>query len=448
MSIRLAIVLSHPVQYYSPWFRHLAARPELCVKVFYLWDFGVKEARDRTFGTTFKWDIPLLDGYDSEFIRNRSTDPGTHHFRGLDNPGAPQAVADWKPDAVLLFGYAYLTQLRLIFSRRLVKIPFYFRGDSHELCPVAGWKSKISRGVRSLLFRRFAGFFAVGEANARYFRACGVAGSKIHRVPHCVDNARFQVTAAQAEIDAIEWKRKLGIPARAPVVLFAGKFEDKKRPLDLLDAFSVVMAVAGGTESPCSADSSLAARGVVESFKREKQSAGDLGGAPLHSQPHTSRPIPHAGPPPPDPVLLFVGSGHLEAELRKRAGAALGRSVFFAPFQNQTVMPMVYASGDLLVLPSHGRGETWGLAVNEAMNMGRPAIVSSHVGCGPDLILPAKTGWIFKAGDQDELKSVLAEALSDAVRLKAMGQQARDHIANYSYERATESLIAVIKEIR
>ena len=43
MSLRLAIVLSHPVQYYSPWFRHLAAREELSVKVFYLWDFGVKE---------------------------------------------------------------------------------------------------------------------------------------------------------------------------------------------------------------------------------------------------------------------------------------------------------------------------------------------------------------------------------------------------------------------
>ncbi len=438
------------MQYYSPWFRHLAARPELCVKVFYLWDFGVKEARDRTFGSTFKWDIPLLDGYASEFVSNRSNDPGTHHFRGLDNPGAPQAVADWKPDVMLLFGYAYATQLRLIFSRRLAKTIFYFRGDSHELCPVRGWKTKISRGLRRLLFRRFAGFFAVGEANAGYFRAGGVAASKIHRVPHCVDNARFQATATQAEIDAIEWKRKLGIPARAPVVLFAGKFEDKKRPLDLLDAFSSLKAVAGGTESPCSVDSSLAAREVTESLKGEKQSAEDLGGAPLkpQPQPHTPRPIPHTGGQPLQAVLLFVGSGPLEPELRKRAGADLGQSVFFAPFQNQTAMPMVYATGDLLVLPSYGRGETWGLAVNEAMNMGRPAIISSHVGCGPDLILPAKTGWIFKAGDQDELKSVLAEALSDAVRLKAMGHQARDHIANYSYERATESLIAVIKEIR
>jgi glycosyltransferase involved in cell wall biosynthesis len=337
------------------------------VKVFYLWDFGVKEARDRTFGTTFKWDIPLLDGYDSEFISNRSKDPGTHHLRGLDNPGAPTAVADWKPDAVLLFGYAYATQLRLIFSRRLARTPFYFRGDSHELCPSSGWKTKFSRAVRGLLFRRFTGFFAVGEANAGYFRACGVAESKIHRVPHCVDNARFQATAAQAEIQAIEWRRELGIPADITVVLFAGKFEEKKRPLDLLEAFSALMVVAGGAKSLGFGDSLHVGPEVTEIIKREEQGVKETGEASL--PPPLPRSMPHAETPPRHCVLLFVGSGPLETELRKRAGAALGQSVFFAPFQNQTAMPKVYASGDLLVLPSHGRGETWGLAVNEAMNL-------------------------------------------------------------------------------
>ncbi|MES2922351.1 MAG: glycosyltransferase family 4 protein [Verrucomicrobiota bacterium] len=401
MPTRLAIVLSHPVQYYSPWFRHLAARPELDIKVFYLWDFGVKETTDRTFQTSFVWDIPLLEGYAHEFVPNRSQDPGTHHLRGLDNPGAVEAVAAWKPDAVLLFGYAYQTHLRLILSRRLARVPFYFRGDSHELCPANGWKPKVSRFLRSLLFKRFAGFLAVGEANASYFRTSGVPESKIHRVPHCVDNARFQAAAAQAEIEATEWKRELGIPVGSTVVLFAGKFEDKKRPLDLLAAF------LGSSNSQLSA---------------------------LNSQP--------------PPILLFVGSGPLESALREAAGQENGRTVYFAPFQNQSAMPKVYATGDLLVLPSHGRGETWGLAVNEAMNLGRPAIVSSHVGCGSDLILPGETGWVFPAGDVDALRQTLAEALSDPARLKQMGERARTHIANYSYDRATAALCDVLAETR
>jgi hypothetical protein len=102
---RLAIVLSHPVQYYSPWFRWLRRNTSLEFRVFYLWEFGVTPQRDPQFGTSFQWDVDLLAGYDSEFVPNTSRDPGTHHFNGLDNPALTARLAAWRPDAVLLFGY-------------------------------------------------------------------------------------------------------------------------------------------------------------------------------------------------------------------------------------------------------------------------------------------------------------------------------------------------------
>lgn len=400
------------MQYYSPWFRHLASRAELELKVFYLWDFGVKESTDQTFQTSFVWDIPLLDGYAYEFITNHSHDPGTHHFRGLENPQAVETVAAWQPDAVLLFGYNYRTHLRLIFSRRLAKIPFYFRGDSHELCLAAGWKSHISRLLRGLIFRRFKGFFAVGQANAGYFRNCGIKSDKIHYVPHCVDNDRFQAVAIQAKIDATAWKQNMGIPLDSTVILFAGKFEEKKRPLDLLEAF---LGMNQNTED-----------GTKNSFS---------------SLPNINH---HQSLP---PILLFVGSGPLETTLREAAGSELGRSVFIAPFQNQSRMPMVYAAGDLIALPSMGRGETWGLVINEAFNLGIPAIVSSHVGCGPDLILQSETGWIFPAGDAESLKQTLIEALSDPERLKQFGDRARNRISNYSYDHASQALCEALDRV-
>lgn len=392
---RLAVVLSHPTQYYSPWFRHLASRPELELKVFYLWDFGVKETRDRTFGTSFAWDIPLLEGYDHEFVPNRSAQPGTHHFRGLDNPGIVGALQAWRPDAILLFGYNYATHLRVILSPRLRSIPLLFRGDSHELCPTGGgWKTRLGGLARRLLFQRFSTFLAVGTANARYFRTSGVPERKIHTALHCVDNDRFQTAAANAANDAAAWRTELGIDADATVLLFAGKFEAKKRPMDLLQAF---LALERNATVP---------RKVA---------------------------------------LLFVGNGQLETALRETAGAALGRSVFFAPFQNQSAMPKVYATGDLLVLPSYGRGETWGLAVNEAMNLSRPAIVSSHVGCGPDLIVPGETGWIFPAGEPSALQATLAEAIADPERLRRMGDQARERVGRFSYHAAGDALIAALR---
>ena len=83
---RVAIITTHPIQYYAPWFRWIAANSSLEIKVFYLWDFGTTTQRDPGFAQEITWDVPLLDGYDYEFVPNVSPDPGTHHFFGLQNP--------------------------------------------------------------------------------------------------------------------------------------------------------------------------------------------------------------------------------------------------------------------------------------------------------------------------------------------------------------------------
>ncbi|MBK8725016.1 MAG: glycosyltransferase family 4 protein [Holophagaceae bacterium] len=394
---RIAIVISHPIQYYGPWFAHLATQPGIELKVFYLWDSGAEARFDPEFGHTIAWDIPLLEGYDHVFIPNRSRRPGSDHFRGLDNPGLVPALEAWRPDAILLFGFAYLSHLRVILSRRLSRIPLLLRGDSHNLVRPSGWGPTLKRWLRVLLFRRFSAFLAVGRANADYYRSCGVPEARIQRVPHCVDNQRFQLAAPAAEAEATAWKLQLGIPQGAPVILFAGKLEDQKRPMDLLEAFLRVQE-----------------RVVV---------AGR-----------------------PGPVLLFVGSGAWHERLQARSGDRVGQSVFFAPFQNQTRMPMVYAACDLLVLPSES--ETWGLAVNEAMNLATPVIVSSHVGCGPDLVQSGVTGWIFRAGDVEELAQTLAGALvGGKEQLSALGLNALHRMAEYSYESATRGLLPALDRI-
>jgi len=392
----LAVVLSHPTQYYSPWFLHISAQGDIDLSVYYLWDFGVEARYDRQFGKAFQWDIPLLEGYRSVFVANRSRDPGTHRFGGLDNPTLVSMLADAQPDAILLFGYAYLSHLRVILSPRLARIPLLLRGDSHDLARPPGLGTFAARLLRRVLFRRFSGFLAVGRANAGYFLNCRVSSSRIHFVPHCVDNERFLAAADVAACDASDWRAGLGIPARAFVILFAGKFETKKRPLDLLSAFLALNANQGGVRT----------------------------------------------------ALLFVGSGALEGELRCMAGDHVERDVFFAPFQNQTQMPKVYASGDILALPSFGEGETWGLAVNEAMNLARPCLVSSHVGCGPDLVRHGETGWVFEAGNVEALRGVLAEALAAGPETRArMGEAARRGVRGYSYDDATTALLVSLRAV-
>lgn len=395
---RVAVVLSHPVQYYSPWFRDVAARDGIDLRVFYLWDFGIREALDRDFGVRLRWDVPLLEGYASELVPNRAADPGTHHFAGLDNPDLVGALVGWRPDAIVLFGYAYRSHLRVLLSPRLRRVPMLLRGDSHELAPRRGVRSRMARFARRVLFTRFAAALAVGQANLRYLVASGIAPGRVFLAPHCVDNARFRADPQRVATEAAAFRARLGVPPLARVLLFVGKFEDKKRPLDLLDAFARVHA------------------------------SGQAGGT----------------------VLLLVGDGQQRAQLEARvAHHRLDSAVFFAPFQNQSQMPAVYAAGHVLVLPSFGSGETWGLCVNEAMNLGVPAIVSSHVGCGPDLVADGQTGWVVPAGEPDALAATLAEvaSLPDAV-LSRMGQAARDRVAAYDPGAATEGLLAALRALR
>ena len=388
--MRLAIIISHPIQYNAPWFRFLAAHGLPDLKVFHLWDGGVTSTLDRGFGVPVKWDVPLLDGYEHEFVPNTAGDPGTHSIRGLNNPELGRRVTAFQPDAILVFGYNFLTYYRFLFGRTRKRIPLLFRGDSHRLVRQKGLKETLRASWIRFIFRRFSAFLYVGHANREYFRLHGVAERQLFRCPQAVDNEWFFGRRASATHEAAEWKQQLGIPESRKVILFAGKLEPKKRPRDLLAAF-------------------LAAQ-----LK--------------------------------DTSLVFIGSGKEEGDLRKEAAGR--QDIVFLPFQNQSAMPRAYMLADLFVLPSYGGGETWGLAVNEAMCMERPIIVSDHVGCAQDLVHPRRNGLTFPAGDVAALSEALREALSDPEQLKSWGQQSRRIIEHYSYKQATDGLLEAVEFVR
>tara|TARA_R110002073_G_scaffold56906_2_gene144981 strand:+ start:19719 stop:20888 length:1170 start_codon:yes stop_codon:yes gene_type:complete len=387
MNRRLAIVVSHPTQYYSPWFRFIAETTSIELRVFYLWNFGIGITTDPKFERQIKWDIPLLDGYDSTFVENRASDPGTHHFRGLDNPSLSNEVTDYAPQSILVFGYAWKSMLSLIW-RRPKRMPVLLRGDSHGLVASRPTIRQISRRlVTRATLSRCQAMLAVGAANAAFYESNGVDPKKIFHVPHCVDNSRFQASKNRTEESAN--RLKIGTLREKVVFLFAGKFESKKRP-DLL----------------------------VQAFRHIQFSSAEL---------------------------WMIGSGPLESELRHIAGGD-SRIQFFG-FRNQAELPAIFSAGDAIVLPSEGPGETWGLVVNEAMNCDCAPIVSDHVGCHPDLVHANKNGWIFEAGSLSGLVSCLNDAVIDSQRLKRFKLNSRRLIEEYSYTKATQGLMQAIEAV-
>src|ERR1700709_943166 len=100
---KLAIVVSHPIQYYSPVFKLLHERNKIEIKVFYTWGKASVEKYDPGFNKKIEWDVPLLDGFPFEWAENISNDPGSHHFRGIVTPGLIGQIEAWHPDELLIY---------------------------------------------------------------------------------------------------------------------------------------------------------------------------------------------------------------------------------------------------------------------------------------------------------------------------------------------------------
>src|ERR1700743_166628 len=99
---KLAIITTHPIQYYAPVFKLLQQRGQIAIKVFYTWGGQSVQKHDPGFNKAIQWDIPLLEGYDYKWVENTSTQPGSSHFKGIINPGLIDEVKEWQPDAILV----------------------------------------------------------------------------------------------------------------------------------------------------------------------------------------------------------------------------------------------------------------------------------------------------------------------------------------------------------
>ena len=122
--MKLAIVTSHPIQYNAPFFSLLARRKKVEIKVFYTWGKQVLEEKfDPGFGKSIEWDIPLLNGYEYTFVENTAKDPGSHHFSGIVNPGLISEIETYEADAVLIFGWSFISHLKAL---------YYFKGKSRS----------------------------------------------------------------------------------------------------------------------------------------------------------------------------------------------------------------------------------------------------------------------------------------------------------------------------
>ena len=368
--MRLAIITTHPIQYYAPIFKLLQQRNIIDVKVFYT--LGNPEANfDMGFAKKITWDIPLLDGYNYEWVDNIAKKPGSFHPKGIINPNLVQRVNVYKPNALLVFGWNYDSHIKVMRYFKN-KIPVYFRGDSTLLDRTNPLKNALKTLYLKWVYSHINHAFYTGANNKAYFKKYGLKDSQLSFAPHAIDNERF---SADRSAEANKLRFKLGINDNNVLITFAGKLEPKKAPDLLLSAFI------------------------------------KLNNPNLH--------------------LLFTGNGKLEQSLKQLAAGSA--NVHFLDFQNQTDIPVVYQACDLFCLPSAGPGETWGLAVNEAMACNKAVLLSDKVGCATDLVQDQVNGAIFKSNDEGSLIENLEMLTRSKTKLKEYGKNSGLVIQNWNF---------------
>ncbi|WP_407110131.1 glycosyltransferase family 4 protein [Streptomyces sp. DSM 116494] len=132
----------------------------------------------------------------------------------------------------------------------------------------------------------------------------------------------------------------------------------------------------------------------------------------------------------PDAVLLIVGGGPYEKDLRRLAhDTGVSASVRFTGSVPWSELPAHYGAGDVFAMPCRTRRggldvEGLGIVYLEASATGLP-VVAGDSGGAPDAVLDGETGWVVPGGDPAPAADRLTTLLADGELRRSMGQRGR-----------------------
>jgi glycosyltransferase involved in cell wall biosynthesis len=361
---RLAIVVTHPIQYLSPVFRRLSRIPGMRLKVFYGSKIGLEPYVDPGFGVALRWDCDLTGGFEHEFLPG-STEVQKTDWYSLAKVEVNDALDKYDPHVVLLHGYAHPLVLRAWRWSRARKRRTIFFGDGNG-------KTVVQEGVATSAFKKTIlrpliksshRIFTLGEANERYWRHRGATSSQLVWVPMLLPMPEVKPRDDEdRQLKRRALRHELGIGNEQVVVTYCGKFQAFKRVMDLVYAVDRCEQIVG----------------------------------------------------------LYVGDG---PELRRCQEEARTDRHRFLGFGNVSQLSACYAASDMLCHPSSR--ENYGLVVAEAAACGLPIVATSIVGAIGERShgRVGQNAETFDPGDVDSLARLLGDLSANSAQRERMGLQ-------------------------
>lgn len=365
--IRLAVVVSHPIQHFCPQYSSWARLGTVSARVFFGSKQGLERYHDAGFGTSVRWRGLTLD-FPHEFLPGADERPVTAK---IDASALEERLAGFRPHCVVVYGYAQPLQRRAARWARGQGAPVLMIADS-ELRHRRSWPRRALKSlVLPALLRRVDRFLTIGDANEAYLRRYGATDERFVRCPLSIDVASANEALANRSEGRAAVRDRHGIPDDHHIVLMAGKLVAWKRQRDLVAYSNRVRATRD------------------------------------------------------DVTVILAGSGPDEQHLRGLAEAQGPGGVVFAGFVQPQTLAHYYSAADAYVHCSEI--DPHPLAVSEAVYAGLPVVLSHRCGnYGPsDDVRSGLNGYVYRCGDVDALASALARIFDSRTRRVAMAQASR-----------------------
>jgi glycosyltransferase involved in cell wall biosynthesis len=384
---RLAIIVSHPIQY-SVWLYEALARDKAIeLRVFFCTRLGQTPYHDTGMGVMIQWAGPLTDGYDHIFLPEGDA-VSKISFSTVDNPSVTSALSAFRPDAIITHGYRLKTILRAVFWAAFRRIPVLLTSDSslrnERLTAV---KRLFKKPLLKLILNFYSGFLTSGDENEAYLRKYGVSPSVMFRTPFSIDERTHRAIRADRASVRMKVRQELGILVAAYVVLSVGKLERRKRTEDTVNAVGILS-------------------------KRAKD-----------------RPVVH----------LIAGDGDQRAQVEATILRNGNRSRLLG-FVNIDRLPSIYAASDVLVHASEL--EPRGMIFYEAACVGLPIICTSVSGAvgATDIVRPGENALVFEPRHVDELAEHLWSLYRDPDLYATLARRSIEIFEENSLARAVEGV--------
>jgi glycosyltransferase involved in cell wall biosynthesis len=360
LNMKIAVVVSHPIQHFCPQYVSWAEIPGVELQVFFASMLGLKKYVDPNFKQEISWSNLQIDRFNHIFLNGEKI---IVPDKNLDAPGLDRALTEFSPQVVIGYGYYQRLQRRAYSWARKNKVPVAYISDSEMRQKRSIWKALLKYPFLRWYFSKIDFFLTVGNANESFYLYYGVPSDKFIRMHFPIDIASYS-ESYKKRIELRKKIRSLFDIAKDEIVLcVVGKLVQWKSQSHIIQALT----------------------------KLEK---GNI------------------------KYRLFVlGSGPDLDKLKDEASALSTGTIIFPGFVDIAELPAYYAATDIYVHPAEI--EPHSIAISEAIYMGCPVVISDRCGSygESDDVEEHKNGVVFPYGNIDSLAQQIALlASNDGIR--------------------------------